>query len=269
MTVAKRGPGRPRGSFKPVTDRRTGHEVTLSQEAWDYAQAQGNASQFIETLILRNRGTASPCIETTASVNREGLLVPAAEPISASSLLTYEAYMAAGEINRRYEIIDGERIYMTGSSIRHQEVVLNLALSLRDYQHLGRHGKTIIAPCDVLISREPLRTRQPDMIFISRERYAHRSLSETAPFDPAPELVIEVLSPNKRRSSRIGAVEDYCRVCVKETWLVSPQGESVEVLRLTSEGPVREALYGIGQTLQSLTFPDLTLALDDIFRIEE
>jgi len=41
------------------------------------------------------------------------------------------------------------------------------------------------------------------------------------------------------------------------------------VLRLTQDGPVREALYGAGQTLQSLTFPDLTLALGDIFRIKE
>ncbi len=51
--------------------------------------------------------------------------------------------------------------------------------------------------------------------------------------------------------------------------MISPEAETVEVLRLSAEGPSREALYGSGQTLQCLTFPDLTLAPDDIFRIEE
>ena len=51
--------------------------------------------------------------------------------------------------------------------------------------------------------------------------------------------------------------------------LAGPIAETVEVLRLTPAGPVRVALYGAGETLQSLTFPDMTVALDDIFRIEE
>ena len=62
---------------------------------------------------------------------------------------------------------------------------------------------------------------------------------------------------------------DYCTVGVNECWLVSPEADTVEVLRLTPEGPERAALYGVGEAVQSLTFPELTLALDDIFRIEE
>ena len=80
---------------------------------------------------------------------------------------------------------------------------------------------------------------------------------------------MEVLSPSDTRSIRLGKIADYCAVDVKECWVVSPEAETVEVLRLTPEGPERAALYGSGETLQSLTFPDLTLALDDIFRIEE
>ena len=94
-------------------------------------------------------------------------------------------------------------------------------------------------------------------------------MSEAGPLDPAPELVVEVLLPNETDHSREGKIMDYCTVGVNECWLVSPEADTVEVLRLTLDGPEREALYGLGETLQSLTFPDLTLALDDIFRIEE
>ena len=45
--------------------------------------------------------------------------------------------------------------------------------------------------------------------------------------------------------------------------------QAAEVLRLICDSPVREAPRGAGRTLQSFTFPDITLALGDIFRIKE
>ena len=184
-------------------------------------------------------------------------------------LLTYEAHMAKGEDNRCYDIVDGERIFLQDGSILRQEIVFNLFEKLREYQRQTRRGKVRIAPCDVLVTRKPLRLRQPDVLFISHERYAGRTLQSVEPLSPAPELAIEVLPPSATRSSREGKIADYCAVGVNECWLVSPEAETVEILRLTSEGPMREALYGLGQTLQSITFPDLTLSLEDIFRIEE
>jgi len=184
-------------------------------------------------------------------------------------LLTYEDYMAEGEINRRYDILDGVRVYMANPTVQHQEVVLNVAILLRGYQRASRRGRAIVSPCDVLISHRPLRTRQPDALFISHQRFGPRALSDPGPLDPAPELAVEVLSPSETRSIREGKIMDYCAVGVAECWVINTDAQTVEVLRLTPDGPVREALYGAGQTLHSLTFPDLTLALDDIFRIEE
>jgi len=186
-----------------------------------------------------------------------------------TGLLTYEDYMAEDEDNRRYDILDGVRYYQSGCSIQHQEVLMNIFEARRAYQRREGRGKAFIGPRDVLIRREPFRLRQPDALFISRERYGGRSPQSVEPLSPAPELAVEVLSADETRRVLLGKIGDYCTAGVEECWLVSPAAETVEVLRLTPEGPVREALYGSGQTLQSLTFPDLTLALDDIFRIEE
>lgn len=188
---------------------------------------------------------------------------------AATGLLTYKDHMAEGEINRRYDILDGVRVYMANASAQHCDVMLNAAILLRGYQRTSRKGRTILPPCDVLISRRPLRTRQPDALFISHTRFGSRPLSEMGPLDPAPELAVKVLPPGETRDMRAEKITDYCAVHVAECWVVNTDAQTVEVLRLTPDGPEREALHGLGETLQSLTFSDLTLALDDISRIEE
>ena len=197
------------------------------------------------------------------------MTVAAAPPQAPIKLLTYADYMAEGEINRRYDIIDGERIFMTQPTDGHQDIAANIFVPFYDYQTRTKRGRAKFAPCDVLITRDPIRTRQPDVLFISNERYAGRTPKDARPLRPCPGVGRGSLSPSETRSIRLGKITDYCAVDVKECWVVSPEAETVEVLRLTPEGPERAALYGAGQTLQSLTYPDLTLALDDIFRVEE
>lgn len=187
----------------------------------------------------------------------------------APKLLTYEDYLSEGVVYGRYEIIDGVRHFMPNPTPLHQEIAMTISEFLRAWQKKTKKGRTFMAPRDVLVSMNPMRTRQPDVLFISNERIGGQSLSDPAPFGQAPELVVEVLSDSDTRQMRFAKIRDFCVVGVIECWLVSPETESIEVLRLTSEGPVRDALYGLGQTLQSLTFPDLNVALDDIFRIEE
>jgi Uma2 family endonuclease len=60
-------------------------------------------------------------------------------------------------------------------------------------------------------------------------------------------------------------IEDFCAVNVRECWLVSFESETVEVLRLSPEGATIAAIYGSGQTVASITFPGLTVAVDDVF----
>ena len=186
-----------------------------------------------------------------------------------ANLITYQDYLSEGVVNRRYDIINGERIYMTQPTDGHQEIALNIAELFRQYQRLTQVGRTFIPPVDVFISASPLKTRQPDVFFISRVRYGGRTARDVVPLSPAPELVVEVLSPSDTRSVRQAKIADYCAVDVQECWLVSPEAETVEILRLTPEGPICLGVFRRGQSVQSLTFPDLILATDDIFRIEE
>lgn len=185
--------------------------------------------------------------------------------VSAQKLLSYEDYLNEGEINLRYDILDGVRV-ITRPTRQHQRIVGNTSVSFRQAAFAREQGETFVAPCDVLIRYAPLRVRQPDVLFISDAQLAKCSPENVAePITAAPELVVEVLSPSETRSTREAKIRDYCLIGVKECWVLSPDEQTVEVLLLSSDGENSVAVYHQGETVASVTFPGLTVAVAAIF----
>lgn len=183
----------------------------------------------------------------------------------ASPLLTYEDYVCGPEEMRRYDILDGVKVYMSNPTINHQRTLRRIARVLEDYEETARRGIALVAPCDVLIRRKPLRVRQPDALFISTQRLGNRSLDDPAPLSPAPELVVEILSPSDTIRVLDGKLADYHSVGVTECWVVRSGDRTVEVLRLMDDPAESVAVYTEGGTVQSIAFADLTLEVSDIF----
>lgn len=186
---------------------------------------------------------------------------------SATNVLTWEDYLTEGEINRRYDIIDGVREFMSAPTLRHQRILGHIYDALREYEKRSGTGIVLTAPCDILIRRTPrLQTRQPDAFYI-RHRVA--TLSQGYPdlgvLTVAPELVVEIISTSETARILNAKLTDYGTIGVAEAWIVRPDAQTVEVLQLTPNGPVSVATYSAGQNLQSLTFPDLTPAVSDFF----
>jgi len=181
--------------------------------------------------------------------------------------LTYAQYLAEGEINRRYEILDGVRQWMSNPTVRHQDVLFNVAAALKSFGRESGQGRMVVAACDVLITDNPLRVRHPDVLFISHGRFGGRDPLDSDALDPAPELVVEVLSPSDTRGVLSGKLRDYCSVDVRECWAVNLAPQTVEVLRLTPEGEQSVAVYGGGEAIQSFSFPSLSVRVTDVFAL--
>ncbi len=186
--------------------------------------------------------------------------------------MTYEEYLASPEEMARYDIIDGWKVYrlygdkqVTNPTIRHQRIQSRVARALERYEEISKAGLAVLSPCDVLVIHHPIRTRQPDVLFISHARLSGRSLDDPAPLSPAPELVVEILSPSDTRRVQQEKIADYCAVGVLECWLISIADATVEVLRLSPEGAETLSVYKIGQTVASVTFSELNVPVDDIF----
>lgn len=190
--------------------------------------------------------------------------------------MTYEEYLNSPEEMARYDIIDGYKEYrlygpegnQLPNPIRlHQRIQLNLGILFDRFEKTEGLGRVVMPPCDVLIGRTPrLRSRQPDVLFISGERFrANAQPDGAAPLDPAPELAVEILSPSDHPSVLAAKIADYASVNVRELWLARSSARTVEVMRLSTSGVVSTMAYGAGETITSLTFPGLTVAVDTVF----
>ncbi len=180
--------------------------------------------------------------------------------------LTYESYMAEGEVNRRYDILDGIRCFMTNPTRPRQSLLLRIARLLQDYEKASRSGQVQIAPCDILIQRFPLRTRQPDILLMSTERAARNPPDDDpAPLDPAPELVVEIVSPSDSLGVLAGKLADYQKVGVRECWIVQPHTRIVEVLALSESSIVSQGTFFASAVLSSQVFSELKIAVSEIF----
>ena len=186
--------------------------------------------------------------------------------IAEPKLLSYEDYLKEGETNWRYDIIDGVRVDMASPTAYHQRIAQKITRLLEDYEAAGQ-GLTFTAPCDVQISLYPLRTRQPDVMFVSDGRLGDRPLSAPPPMDAVPELVVEVISDSDRQRVLTAKLADFYAIGVDECWIVRPEDRTVAVLRAGMNDWEQAAIYGEAETVASLVLSGLSVAVADIFNV--
>lgn len=182
--------------------------------------------------------------------------------------ITLADYLLMPELNHPYEIIDGEMMPSPAPIPAHQIIGANVFSSLSQHVKTKGLGVVLFAPVDIILQRDPLRTRQPDVLFIHKNNLPGTSLDdleELQLLEITPDLVVEVLSPSDTKKVLVGKLADYQRIGVKECWLVSRETRSVEVLRLSTRKSERVGLYGLGETICSEALIDFRLTVDTIF----
>lgn len=179
--------------------------------------------------------------------------------------VTFEQYMAEEQVKRRYDIINGVRVFAVPPSLRYQDILGNLLMAFRDYA--GPHGyETLFSLFDLLISWEPFCTRQPDVMLVRKSCVqAHK---DGEPLSVAPDLVVEILSSIDRELALENKLRDYAALGVQEYWVVRPERGTVEVARHSVAGFERMQTYSTGQTVDSLVCQSLSVPVELILRNE-
>ncbi len=175
--------------------------------------------------------------------------------------LTYEEYLKTPEIKARFDIVDGVMTIAPTPTVAHQRILGNLFWKLDQFVSEQQVGEVLFAPVDVIVQRDPLRTRQPDLLFVSNERAS--ILGDQV--DGGLDLVVEILSPSNSRSDLEAKLSDYATLGVSECWLVSPEARSVEILGLTEGSWVRLGISDLGELVRSRVLPELDLAVVQLF----
>ena len=196
------------------------------------------------------------------------MAITATQPTTGRLIVDWEGYLNLPDDLTHYEIIDGEVIPLASPTIKHQIVSRELFRRLDTQITAKRLGEILYAPLDFVIRREPVRTRQPDLFFLSRERlhdWAH--LQEQPRLEFAPDLVIEILSPSDTYTYWSEKLQDYYVLGVPEVWLVDVDKRAIEV-QVREAGGYRSLGWFSGeQMVPSQVLAGLELKPAEVFAV--
>jgi Uma2 family endonuclease len=146
-------------------------------------------------------------------------------------LVTAEELEKFPDDDYRYELVEGRVIRMSPVGFEHGRLVVRLgALLLRHVQNLSL-GE-VVTEVGFKLSSNPDTVRGPDLAFISQSRIPSRELRGF--WNGAPDLVIEVLSPDDRAAEIQAKVEQYLERGVTVVVVVDPDDHSVTIYRASA-----------------------------------
>lgn len=179
----------------------------------------------------------------------------------APSLMTVEDYFTkTPETVTPMELIYGVLRVADSPTPRHQSAVLRLLLALHEYVTTHDLGRMWVAPLDVVLDEERALIVQPDLFFVSHER----AFIVGDRVRGAPDLVIEVLSPNPRIGQTGERVQWFMKRGVRECWLVHQDRRFVDVITFVDQRAANKRAFGRHEPIVSRVWPEFTLSLDDI-----
>ena len=141
-------------------------------------------------------------------------------------LMTAEELFWLPEDGLRHELIKGEHLTMSPPGELHGAVAMNLSILLGQYIKSRNLGQMYAAETGFKLERDPDTVLAPDIAFIRRERVGVLTQKYRV---GAPELVVEVLSPDDRKRKVEDKTARWLGSGASVVWLVDPKQRTVDV----------------------------------------
>jgi Uma2 family endonuclease len=160
----------------------------------------------------------------------------------------------------RCELRRGELVMMSPGGSKHGAVITNITLPLGLFVKQNGLGRVLAAETGFQIGRNPDTVRAPDVAFIGRDRCPPEMPDGF--FQVAPDLAVEVTSPNDRASEVLAKVRDWLDAGCQMVWVADPATRTVTVYRGRS---AVEVLRSGDQLTGGDLLPGFCLAVAEIF----
>lgn len=145
-------------------------------------------------------------------------------------VMTAEELLALPNDGFRYELIQGELRRMSPAGHRHGRLVLNITTPLDQHVRDNELGAAYAAETGFLLTIDPDTVRAADVAFVRQERVDE--VGDTDGYWPgAPDLAIEVVSPNDLYTEIEEKVIDWLEAGTRMVVIVNPRKRSVTVYR--------------------------------------
>ena len=176
--------------------------------------------------------------------------------------MTREDLEQMGSAGERMELIDGELREKAGVSQRHGEIEAQIFSPLSVHILSNRLGRIYPSDTQFTVLRNPDKILIPDLAFVREDRLPPEG-ERWRIAGHAPDLAVEVISPNDSYDEVVEKVELYQQAGVPLVWLVHPRRKAVVV-------------YPLGQPPRTLletdildggeVLPGFALSVAEIFR---
>jgi len=117
---------------------------------------------------------------------------------------------------------------MSAVELAHARIVQFLLRLLGDYAAERDLGEVLGEPYQIRFAKLR-RRRMPDLMFISNTR---SRFLERMQFEGAPDLIVEVVSPDSQTRDRREKFLEYQQIGVREYWIIDPLVKGVEFYSL-------------------------------------
>jgi len=159
------------------------------------------------------------------------------------------------------ELVEGRIVPMPPTNYTHGEIETDVSAALKAYARETGKGRVMGGEVGIYVRRDPDTVRAADVLFISHERYARRESKSY--LDIAPELVVEILSPDDLWTEVMEKLDDYFSAGVDAVWIIDPRLKAVFSYHSLTE--VRR--FGKGQVLtEEEILPGFAHPVSDLFR---
>jgi len=153
-------------------------------------------------------------------------------PLKNSKIWTDDELMSLPDGNR-YELINGELIDMGNSGALHGYVCSILVMALMNYILPRKLG--IVLDSSTAFAMKNGNKRSPDISFVSKEKLQGLEELPDGFLDGAPDLAIEVLSPNNTIAEIHQKLVEYFENGSRLVWVINLKQHYVLVYRSVQE----------------------------------
>ena len=148
--------------------------------------------------------------------------------VTTKQLMTVDDLMGVPKDGWRYELIRGEIIKMAPAGHTHGRYASRIDRRLGTYAEDNNLGESYVADAGFRLATDPDHVRVPDVAFVRRERV--EAVGDAPGYFPgAPDLVVEVISPNDRYTEVDEKVADWLAAGTRMVIVVNPRNRTVKV----------------------------------------
>jgi Uma2 family endonuclease len=174
-----------------------------------------------------------------------------------------EELQALPEDGYIHEVVNGEMVRSPKNNFQHECIFNRLFLALGQFNQQHRLG--VVRGSNAGFWMKNQNCRAPDMSFIPKRRLQELGFQPNSRrfFPGAPDLAVEILSPNNARAEIDERLRDFFESGTQISWIINPETECVEVCHSLT----RRKLVGTGGLFDGEhLLPGFTYPIADLFK---